>query len=189
MKYSPLAKQAAFTLIEVMVALVILSAMSLISYRGLSAILDSRDQVSRETEKWRHLSIFFARFEQDIQHVAPYPLRGQSDNPSEPRLEFRRFASNEGVDAPRRIAYQLNEQQEIELWIWSGLDAVSDEVPAHYTVLRGASAFELQYMSADLQWVNQWPNATNDADIPRAVQLRIVMNSGESILRIFSLKS
>jgi len=38
------------------------------------------------------------------------------------------------VDTARRIAYQLNEKQEIELWLWPGLDVAPGTLPLRYPV-------------------------------------------------------
>ena len=64
-----------FTLIEVLSALLILSLLALMSYRGLGAVLDAREHTRNETDKWRRVSAFFARFERDVQLAAPRPVR------------------------------------------------------------------------------------------------------------------
>jgi general secretion pathway protein J len=188
-----------FTLIELLTALLILSLLALMSYRGLGAVLDAREHVRQETEKWHNVASFFARFERDVQLAAPRPVRSQSgtapawrgrpDATLEPRLEFSRFASAEGVDTARRLAYRLNEKQEVELWLWPGLDIAPDVLPARYPVLAGVTRFEVQYLTANLAWVDAWPTSTLDPLIPQAVQLRIVLASGEEIVRVLALKS
>jgi general secretion pathway protein J len=197
MKSAPAAR--GFTLIELLTALLILSLLALMSYRGLGAVLNAREHVSQETDKWRRVANFCERFEQDVQLAAPRPVRaaggtvpawrGRADATSEPRLEFSRFASAEGVDSPRRLAYRLNERQEVELWLWPGLDVAPDALPARYPVLTGVTAFELQYLDANLAWVDAWPGSAADPPIPWAVRLRIVLASGEEIMRVFALNS
>lgn len=188
-----------FTLIELLTALLILSLLALMSYRGLGAVLDARAHVSHETDKWQRVATFFARFERDVQLAAPRPVRaaagtapawlGRADDMSAPRLELSRFASAEGVDTARRLAYRLNDQQEIELWLWPGLDTAPNVLPARYPVLAGVTRFELQYLNASLAWVTAWPAAALDPLIPRAVHVRIVLASGEEIVRVFALQS
>jgi general secretion pathway protein J len=188
-----------FTLIEVLAALLILSALALMSYRGLATVLDAREHVALETEKWRRVAAFIARFERDVQMAAPRQVRsasgsapawlGRPDGTPGPRLEISRFASAEGVDTPRRIAYGLNERQEIELWLWSGLDVAPAATPARHAVLTGTAAFELQYLDADLAWADAWPTSPRDPEIPRAVRLRIGLASGEEIVRVIALNS
>jgi general secretion pathway protein J len=186
-----------FTLIELLTAMLILSALALMSYRGLGAVLDAREHVTRETDKWRRVASFFARFERDVQLAAPRPVRSASGTAPAwrgtpgatlaPRLEFSRFASVEGMDSPRRLAYRLNERQEVELWLWPGLDIAPNTLPARYAVLTGVTAFELQYLNANLAWVDAWPSTATDARLPQAVRLRLALVSGEEIVRVFAL--
>ena len=78
MKTSAGIRPGGFTLIELLAALLILSALALMSYRGLGAVLDAREHVARETDKGRRMSSFFARFERDVQLAAPRPVRSAS---------------------------------------------------------------------------------------------------------------
>lgn len=188
-----------FTLIELLAALLILSLLALMSYRGLGAVLDTREHVALETDKWRRVASFLARFERDVQLAAPRSVtlasgaapawQGTSSAALASRLEFSRFASAEGVDTPRRIVYQLNEKREIELWLWPGLDLAPNVLPARYPVLSEVTKLEFQYLSADLAWVEAWPVTPLDDAIPRAVRLRMVLASGEEIVRVFALNS
>lgn len=188
-----------FTLIEVMSALLVLSLLALMSYRGLGAVLDAREHVKHETDKWRQVAAFFARFERDVELAAPRPVRtndgiapawlGAPAAAAEASLEFSRFASTEGVDTARRIGYRLNDRNEIELWLWPGLDIGPDALPARYAVLAGVKTFELQYLDPSLAWVDIWPTSPTDLPIPRAVRLRVVLASDEEIVRIFVLRS
>jgi general secretion pathway protein J len=192
-----------FTLIEILSALLILSLLALMSYRGLGAVLDAREHTRDETDKWRRVTAFIARFERDVQLASPRPVRaatatgsgttpawrGEVSATEQARLEFSRFAANEGVDTARRIAYRLNEKNEVELWLWSGLDVAPGTSPARYAVLAGVTTFDLQYLNPGLVWVNVWPSAPTDPPIPQAVRLRIVLASNEEIVRVFALQS
>jgi len=200
MKISAYPSTRGFTLIELLTALLILSALALMSYRGLGAVLDAREHVSKETDKWKRVAAFVARFERDVKLAEPRPIRsasgpapawrGIAGATSAPLLEFSRFASVEGLDTARRLGYRLNERQEIELWLWPGLDVPPNVEPARYPVLADVTAFELQYLNVNLAWVEAWPpSAAADATLPQAVRLRIVLASGEEIVRVFGLGS
>ena len=188
-----------FTLVELLTALLVLSLLALMSFHGLGAVLDAREHVRQQTAKWRSVSAFFARFERDVALAAPRPVRlgtiiapawhGSVDTTSRPSLAFSRFASAEGMDTARRLGYRLNEKQEIELSLWPGLDVAPGVEPARYPVLAGVVQFELKYLTPTLAWVNTWPLPGLDVQIPEAVQLRIVLASGEDIVRMFALKS
>jgi len=197
MKGSRQCRAIGFTLIELLTALLVLSLMAVMSYRSLSAVLDARDQVAVETEKWRYVEAFLARFERDVEMAAPRSVRGASGSSPAwvgripgtpgPQLELSRFASAEGADTPRRLAYTLNPGHEVELWLWPGLDVAKDVQPARYPVLRGVTSFDIQYLNGDRVWVEAWPAVDDDAAIPRAVKLRILLASGEAIVRVFAL--
>ena len=188
-----------FTLIELLAALFILSVLALMSYRGLGAVLDARAHIQQEAEKWRLVAAFCARFGQDVQLAAPRPVRigftqvpawlGVSAPGAGPRLAFSRFASAEGLDLPRRVAYRLNERQEIELWLWPGLDVATDVVPVRHAMLGGVTKLDIEYLNADLAWVGTWPALPGDAAIPRAVRLRFVLAAGGEVMRVFALHS
>jgi general secretion pathway protein J len=177
-----------FTLIELMSALLILSLLAVMSFRGLGAVLDARDHVRQETEKWRRVQAFFSRFQRDVQLSAPRPVQAASD-----RLEFSRFGTPEGLDTPRQVGYRLNQSHEIEISLWPALDTapgrMADAPPARYVVLSAVSELQLQYLDAKLTWADAWPRSDGDAPLPQAVRIRIVLASGEELVRVFALKS
>lgn len=202
MRLSERAQAPGFTLIELLTALLILSVLALMSYRGLGALLDARTQVTAETEKWHRVAAFFGRFERDAQLAAPRPVRDSSGElpawlgraePSQnsspvPLLEFSRFGSIDGSDVPRRIGYRLNDKQEIELWLWPALDNAPATIPARYVVLANVTALDIQYLNTDSVWVSAWPGSRLDPPVPRAVRLHVVLASKEDLVRIFALK-
>lgn len=190
-----------FTLIELMAAMLILALLALMSHRGLATVLDTRDHVRQETEKWGRVSGFLKRFEGDIMLAAPRPVRtangtappwrGQAVTLTDngPQIEFSRFASTDNMDVTRRLAYHLNAKGQIELWIWPALDVSPESTPARYTVLNDVTRFEVHYLGATLDWEDRWPVAGVSAAIPKAIRLRLALTSGEEIVRIFALHS
>ena len=177
------ARPRGFTLIELMSALLILSLLALMSLRGLGAVLDARERVSQETEKWRGVAAFFSRFQRDVQLSAPRPMLAAAR-----RIEFSRFAAAEGVDTPRRVAYRLNDSREIELLLWPSFEPAPGTQPSRYSLLPAVAEFQLQYLGSDLAWVDAWPRTERDPPLPQAVRLRVVLSSGEELVRVFSLK-
>jgi general secretion pathway protein J len=188
-----------FTLIELLAALLILSLLGLMSYRGLSTVLDTRAHVKQESDKWRRVAAFLDRFERDAALASPRPIRamagvappwrGQPAGTPGPQIEFSRFASAGNVDTARRLAYRLNEQGQIELWLWPGLDTATDAAALRYPLLTEVARFDLQYLDANLAWSDTWPVSGSSAPLPRAVRLHLVLASGEDIVRVFALAS
>ncbi len=192
-------RELGFTLIELLTALLILSILGLMSYRGLGTVLDTREHVKAEADKWRRVELFFARFARDVRLAAPRPVRtgagsaaawlGRPAMSEDLLIEFSRFSSNEGVDTARRQGYRLNDRHQVELWLWPGLDVAPTVSPVRYQVMNDVKEFELQYLDPRHAWANMWPTAPGDPAIPLAVRLRIVLASGEELVRVFSLRS
>jgi general secretion pathway protein J len=180
-------RQRGFTLIELMSALLILALLALMSFRGLGAVLESRERVAQETAKWKSVAAFFSRFQRDVQLSAPRPVGATAG-----RFEFSRFAATDGGDLPRRVAYRLNEAHEIELSLSPepalASGRMAEAPPARYVLLSAVTQFELQYLDPDLAWVGAWPRSERDTPLPEAVRLRVVLASGEELVRVFALK-
>ena len=70
---------AAFTLVELLVVMFVLGLLAVMSVRGLGVVLDSREQIARDAEKWRDLALFFERFERDVQLAMPRQTREAGD--------------------------------------------------------------------------------------------------------------
>jgi general secretion pathway protein J len=149
-------KTRGFTLIELMSALVVLSLLAVMAFRGLGSVLDARDQVRQETEKWRRVAAFFARLQRDVQLSTPTPLRGTATG-----FELNRFAAAEGVDAPRQVAYGLSENH---------------------------AKVEFQYLDSALAWRDAWPPTPNDPPLPHALRVRLILASGEELVRVFAFR-
>jgi len=55
-------RRRGFTLVEVLVALVILAVVALLAYRATAAMTDGEARLAAESERWRTLDRFFARY-------------------------------------------------------------------------------------------------------------------------------
>lgn len=185
-----------YTLVELLTALLVLSLFALMSYRGLSGVLDTRAHLARETEKWRALAAFFERFEHDVQLAMPRPVRtphgsasafiARDDTPQGAQLEFSRAGAG---DAPRRVGYARNDRGEIELWLWPGLDTTETAPALRESVLKGVARLDIECMDERLAWISKWPAGDEGLALPRAVRLRIVLSGGEEIVRVYALRS
>jgi general secretion pathway protein J len=206
-------RQCAFTLLEVLIALGIFAIMALMSYRALSAVLDSREQLSAESAKWRDLSLFFARFEQDLDAVMNRPSRSADDliqdafslNPdstAEVALAFSRsgYAQAEGgLAAPQRVGYRLQARaangaadRKLELVLWPQLDMPPRAAPQTYPTLSNVTDFKLRAMDAQGNWQTRWPvptaGGTAQAAIPNGLEVSVTLASGETVTRLFAMR-
>jgi general secretion pathway protein J len=114
-------KQTAFTLIELLIALTIFAILSIISYRTLSSVFQTREQLNLESAKWRDLSLFFTRLESDLANTldreirtadgrsaAPLCLSALPSNPAEATLAFTRTGFAEAAGTNQNTSNSAN---------------------------------------------------------------------------------
>src|SRR2546421_9503102 len=74
-------RSAAFTLVELLVALAIFAVMTGFAYRGLNTLLESRESLQRESRKWRDVSLLVGRVERDMAAVLDLAATAPSGTP------------------------------------------------------------------------------------------------------------
>jgi len=192
-----------FTLIEMLVALVILAMLSTAGYRGLNAMIQTREHLATETRRWQHLSQFFARMEQDVAQAVRRPVRDREGKTidtwigheakggeEDAELTFTRSGIPEPGStqfSPQRIAYRY-EHESIVLLHWKSLDLAPKSVAVRYPLLESVREFKLRYMDSVGNWYPQWPISNIGLDLPAATEVSVTLTSGEKITRIFALQ-
>jgi general secretion pathway protein J len=191
-----------FTLIELLVAVAIFGVLSGMAYRVLMVVLDGRDRIELETRKWRELSLFFTRLEQDVTAIAPRPVRDSqgtrlpavvgnsksaAGNDAVLILTRTGFATEPGgVAPPQRLGYRLRAGV-VELLSWNGLDQGSQTAPRVSALLREITAMELRYLDRRGQWSLSWPRAEASAAmtaIPAGIEVSLTLASGQRVTRL-----
>lgn len=201
-------RDSGFTLIEVLIAVTIFAVMSALAYRGLASILNSRERVAQENQKWRGVSTFFARLEADLANAVARDIRNSNNlvehafvgnvtfnKETEGQLMFTRMGlpgTSGTLAAPQRLGYRIKEGT-IEELVWPVLDQGPRTVPAVYPLLSGVNTFTLRYLDANQAWQTRWPplgtGPTPAQNIPKALEVALTLDSGEMITRLLLLKS
>lgn len=191
MNRSGMHAQAAFTLIEALLALAIMATLAITGYRALSGMLDGEVRISAERERWRELDLFFARFEQDLRNALPRNYRiGNIDQPAlylaDGAIAFVRGTPGE---VPQRVGYRRQEGR-IELVYWPQLDAPATVAPVAYTVVAGIAGWEVALLNDAGQWVDRWgTRATALRDpLPRGARIVLTLADGSRLERLFALQ-
>lgn len=193
--------EAGFTLVELLVALAIFAIMTGFAYRGLTAMLDSREALQKESRKWRDIAVFVGRIERDLDAVlirvakAPSGLAlapvssSLGDSSSGEGLALTRSGSplqQNALAAPQRIAYRLREGR-VERLTWAGVDAAPRDEPAPVAVLEPVSALTFRFLAPSGEWRTTWGLPGNTDAPPNAVEMTVELPSGERIVRLVDL--
>ncbi len=191
-----------FTLVELLVALALFALVSGFAYRGLAAMLDSREALRRDARKWRDTALFVGRVERDLAAVLARPAVGPSgtllpavssvlDTPArEAGLSLSRSGSplqRNVLAAPQRVAYRLRGGR-IERLVWPGLDAAPRAEPVAVPVLAPVRALAFRFLDAGSgEWRGTWGPPGGREAPPAAVEVRVELGSGETIVRLVDL--
>ena len=188
-----------FTLIEVLLALVILAVIAVLGYRAVAALSESETRLSAEATRWRTLDLFFARLEGDLRQAMPRPARlgdarvpawvGSADVNGNSALEFSRAGPEfvlEPGSAGQRLAYGFRDGV-VEVRYWASYDRPGNAEPTAYPLLADIAQFRLSYLTRNGQWSDVWP-VSGEAPLPRAVRVQLALASGESIERWLALR-
>ena len=192
---------AGFTLIELLVALAIFALLSAFAYRGVGAMLDSREALQQETRKWRDVSLFVSRLERDLAAVLDRPATGASGTPLaavssaletpvvREGLALTRSGSplqDNALAAPQRIAYRLREDR-VERLAWASTDAAPRDEPVAVPVLSGVAGLGFRFLERG-EWLAQWGLPGNAAQRPpAAIEVTLRLASGERIVRVVDM--
>ncbi len=192
-----------FTLIEVLVALVIFAVLSALSYRSLSALLQTRERVEAETTRWREVMLFFNRLDLDLRQSVNRPITidktiqpawvGKTEiiGAYDAQLMFSRLGTPEQnglLMDTQRVGYRYNAGK-VEILLWPALDIDSLTKPSVYTVLSGVKSMSIRYMQHQTKaWLTVWPSPIKEDVIPKAIEVEVTLLSGETLNRIYNLR-
>lgn len=188
-----------FTLLELLIAVAILAIMFGMAYRGLDALLEARERVTIQSQKWRAVELFFARLDQDLHAIVARPIRDVSglrvnplimdnalSNANSAQLEFTRMSLGSEHSNTQRVGYRLKNQK-LELLIWPVLDRAPRTEPQVTEIMAEIGAFELRALDANGAWQTEW-RPSDSTLLPRAIEVQLQLPTRERVQRIFALR-
>lgn len=195
-------RQRGFTLIEMLVALTIFALMSVLAYRGLTAVMQTREHLTEDNRRWRDIALTLAQLEQGMSLAVDRPVRDSGDQPlpalvgnpqalgiHDAQLSFSRMgaALQTGVPADvQRHGYRLNNGT-LEQLVWPVLDQAPRSEPAVHALLERVKRFELRYLDGTGNWQPQWPLPGVVTALPRALEVVLELDGGITVTRVFAL--
>lgn len=67
-------RESGFTLLELLIAVTLMSVLALMSWRALDALIDARERITRAGDELRELVVVFAQLEDDLRRAWPVRL-------------------------------------------------------------------------------------------------------------------
>lgn len=150
-----------FTLLELLVAITVLSIVSIIAWRGLESLVHTRERLEPERDDVRAMLSAFGQLERDLAHAAVPSLFALKTSPV-----VVRFASDGPVlEIVRRAPPDETSATAIQTVYWRVADGV---------LLRQATPAARQYLSFEAE---QLTNARLMADV-KSMRVRIWSDTG-----------
>ncbi len=164
---------AGFTLIEMLVALLILAIMSGLAYGTYRQARISAQHTEKALRRTREIEFGMRVLVQDFAEMVPRPIRDPLGQSREPALlagqgdadlvDLTRggWSNTAGVQRStlQRVSYQLVGTV-LKRSYQVVLDPTSNDQPVVEDLLSGVERIEINYLDANQNWVSQWPPAT-----------------------------
>lgn len=168
-------RQRGFTLIEILVAVVVLALMTTAAYGGLHALISVREGTRREMQHFKQLQLAMVTLTRDLKQAAPRPIRHTSGDYSPgmlggkndvPVLTFTRSGLPNPLQLPRsglqRVAYDINNGNLVR-YFYTVLDRTVEETPEKQVLLKGVTALQVSFLNTNGQWSQSWPPLNGEA--------------------------
>ena len=191
--------KAGFTLIEVLVALLILVLTLVFAYRTFYGVAAMEMRSRQDSELRQDLFRAWSVVSQDLLHMRARPVRGQLGEfepayraGAEPYLlEFTRGGLPSMPVSPggmMRVAYQLDDEGGLYRVSWPGLDAPEAIEPQQRLLVSGLQEFTVEQLGSDNFFSPLWPPINQENAplnlLPRMVRVSLVTLDGFEFSRL-----
>ena len=191
-----------FTLIEVLVACVILAVMGVMAYRGVTearvAVGNAESHLDRLREVQRAMQVVVT----DFRTLTRRPIREAIGDGFRPALrhdandvtlaEFSRAGWPNGAGTPRgtaqRVAYALEDGKLVREY-WPVMDVTLATPAVRRELLSGVERVEIRFLTSGREWITEWPQFNSTRDFaqfarPLAVEITIVLSDWGEVRRL-----
>jgi general secretion pathway protein J len=184
-----------FTLLELLVAISIMAIVSIISWRGLSSLIATRDRLSPENDEVRSLLTGFGQMQLDLaQAVSPMvmPLGATSVRvtviDAAPMLQILRLAAPQpdGASAIQRVVYSVQDGKlvrQVTAPTRSLAAAINAAVPG-LPVIPSVTSIRVRVWRINQGWVLP---ADADAINPPGVEVELTRSDGTQYRRVMTV--
>lgn len=186
-----------FTLLELLIAMVIFSTMSLMAYAGLNSVLTSNRITEAYEKDLKGLQRSMMFLEKDLRQLAARPRHAgyneslaavQTDLGLEGVLEFTRSGNPNPAEKLRsslqRVRYALD-KEELQRWSWSLVDHLEGK-PIIMPLMSSVEKISFRFMTKNKKWQGDW-QIKNKSELPKAIEINITHKRWGKITRLISI--
>jgi general secretion pathway protein J len=185
-------RRPGFTLVELLVAISIMSIVAIIAWRGLSALIATRDRLGPEADDVRALLTVFGQMDRDLAHAVNPVLVPSGGSPvsvqtvdGSPALQILRFAEPlaDGGSAVQQVSYAVVDgalMRQCSAAVRS-VQIAATATPSTVRLITGVASMQVRVWRVNEGWVVPAPN---DPLRPPGVEVVINRSDGTSLRRV-----
>tara|TARA_B100000809_G_scaffold264419_1_gene320192 strand:- start:2 stop:610 length:609 start_codon:yes stop_codon:yes gene_type:complete len=194
-----------FTLVELLIAIAILSVIGVMALGGLNQVIDQKFIAQERSDRWREVQLTMRTIYQDLSQIHPRSTReefGETWQPAlqaDPRARYALELSRGGWTNPGgfargsvlRVAYDWEENVLVRLH-WPVMDRTLSTLPIRTDLLGGVSNIEFRFLDNTGEWHRNWPPITTTIPEswiirPRAVEFAIELEDFGNLWRLVEI--
>lgn len=198
-------RQHGFTLVEILVATVIMAIMAVLAYRTVGEARVGVERAESHLDRLHEVQRAIHLITADFRTTAPRPVRETigdgyraallRDSNSVGLVELSHAGWPNGAGMPRgtvqRVSYRLEERKLIREH-WNVTDATLASPPIRRELLTDVDSVEIRYLNSGREWIAEWPpiGSTGDHGFrmrPLAVEIRIVLADYGELRRLIEV--
>ena len=195
-------RHGGFTLIEILVATVILAVMGVIAYRGIAEARVAVGNAEGHLDRLREVQRVVQLVTNDLRTVTPRKVREPigdgfrgailRDPNGIALLELSRAGWSNGAGLPRatgqRVVYRLEDGKLIREH-WNVMDPTLATPIVKRELLDGVERVQFRYLTGGREWIEEWPQlgsagARDFYARPLAIELTLVLEDYGEIRRL-----
>jgi general secretion pathway protein J len=187
-------KEAGFTLMEVLVALVLLTLFTIVTYRALDAVLTTQRQATARMERLNELAVAFSLMNSDLanstvpanpQDPAISGLLTLMEEDGAKQFNFVRLLPADAEQGLKRVGYRCKGDSLSRL-IWVDENNLADP-PREFTLLSSLQDCTFKFLNAAGQWQTTWQPHPGNL-FPRAIELNIIDADSTPFRRVMAVQ-
>lgn len=190
-----------FTLVELLIAMVIFSIVTVMAYSGLNTILRAEEQLAYNSNRLKNLQRTLFLIGQDLTQVVGRSSRDSFGDLQPPlvanelglmRMEFTRSGWLNPANLHRshlqRVGYGVEEDKLIR-YHWNFVDRDQGVEPYRSELLTGVTDLKSRFFTQEGEWSGVWPPLKDELQtaMPIGVEITLTLKPEGSVRRLYRL--
>ncbi len=185
-----------FTLLELLIAMVIFSFMTVMAYGALNNILTSNEVITAQEKKLKKLQRAMMIIDRDLHQIVSRPRQSGYNQPTqafiagqdiEGLIEFTRAGNPNPMGLVRsslqRVQYAVQDKTLIRK-SWNLVDHIEAD-PVVMPLLNDVESLKFRFLDKENSWKNGWAEKML---VPRAIEITLEHKHWGKIVRLISIQ-